>query len=187
MRSLAVVRAGHAPHCAPGAEPPEFDLECPLLSLPAVFQTTVETAPWPGAYLGADPELVFQKRLRFQTFAPFRFATAITPSAPCAWAWPGLAIHATRRIASGPCLWPPCCRCCALRHHVDFTAERAGSRPVGGPSRQCLCLGRVERRQRPGRNGGARGHAGPGHYYGHLHRAPGRGHGQAGVDSAALS
>ena len=48
-----------------GAEPPEFDLECPLLSLPAVFQTTVETAPWPGAYLGADPELVFQKRLQF--------------------------------------------------------------------------------------------------------------------------
>jgi tetratricopeptide (TPR) repeat protein len=65
LRSLAVVRAGLAQTVLLGAEPPEFDLECPLLSLPAVFQTTVETVPWPGAYLGADSELVFQKRLPF--------------------------------------------------------------------------------------------------------------------------
>ena len=73
MRSLAVVRAGHAHTALLGAEPPEFDLECPLLSLPAVFQTTVETAPWPGAYLGADPELVFQKRLQFPDIRPISF------------------------------------------------------------------------------------------------------------------
>ncbi|MGD0734463.1 MAG: tetratricopeptide repeat protein [Terracidiphilus sp.] len=65
MRSLAVVRAGFAQTSQLGAELPEFDLECPLMSLPAVFQTTVETVPWPGAYLGADPELVLQKRLPF--------------------------------------------------------------------------------------------------------------------------
>jgi len=70
MRSLGVVRAELAETALLGAEPPEFDLECPLLSLPAVFGTTPETAPWPGAYLGAEPELVFQKRLRFLNIRP---------------------------------------------------------------------------------------------------------------------
>lgn len=57
MRSLAVVRAGLAETAAMDADAPQFDLECPLLSLPAVFRTTVETVPWEGAYLGADTEL----------------------------------------------------------------------------------------------------------------------------------
>jgi tetratricopeptide (TPR) repeat protein len=64
LRSLAVVRSGLAETALLGAKMPEFDLECPLLSLPAVFETTVETVPWPGAYLGADPEVAIQKRLR---------------------------------------------------------------------------------------------------------------------------
>jgi len=57
MRSLAVVRAGLARTAILGEAPPDFELECPLMSLPAIFGTTVETVPWPGAYLGADPEL----------------------------------------------------------------------------------------------------------------------------------
>ena len=61
MRSLAVVRAGMAETAAIDADLPEFDLECPLLSLPAVFQTTVETVPWEGAYLGADAELAAER------------------------------------------------------------------------------------------------------------------------------
>jgi tetratricopeptide (TPR) repeat protein len=72
MASLAAVRAGQAELALLSARcggPPdfdlEFDLECPLLSLPAVFGTTVETVPWPGAYLGADPELVAEKRVQF--------------------------------------------------------------------------------------------------------------------------
>jgi len=66
LRSLAVVRAGLAkvvpldPH-QPG-NGIDFDLECPLMSLPAVFATTVATVPWPGAYLGADPALAHLKR-----------------------------------------------------------------------------------------------------------------------------
>ncbi|MGA2167034.1 MAG: tetratricopeptide repeat protein [Terracidiphilus sp.] len=64
MRSLAVLRAGYAETALLGAKPPDFDLECPLLSLPAVFGTTVDTVPWPGAYLGADLELALQKRVR---------------------------------------------------------------------------------------------------------------------------
>jgi hypothetical protein len=65
MQSLAAVRAGLAETALLGATPPEFDLECPLLSLPAVFGTIVETVPWPGAYLGADPELALKKRMEF--------------------------------------------------------------------------------------------------------------------------
>lgn len=64
MASLAVVRAGLAKTALLGASLPEFDLECPLLSLPAIFGTTIETVPWPGAYLGADPALAFEKRMR---------------------------------------------------------------------------------------------------------------------------
>jgi tetratricopeptide (TPR) repeat protein len=64
MRSLAAARAGQVETAVLGAKPPEFDLECPLMSLPAVFGTTVETVPWAGAYLGADGELATEKRLR---------------------------------------------------------------------------------------------------------------------------
>jgi hypothetical protein len=65
MASLAPVRAGQAQIVLLGAKPPDFDVECPLLSLPAVFGTTVESVPWPGAYLVADPELVAEKRVLF--------------------------------------------------------------------------------------------------------------------------
>jgi len=64
MRSLPVVRAGLAETGVLGTEQ-QFDCECPLLSLPAVFGTTVETVPWPGAYLSADPELAQEKRAEF--------------------------------------------------------------------------------------------------------------------------
>jgi tetratricopeptide (TPR) repeat protein len=62
MASLPVVRAGHAETAVLGASPPGFDLECPLMSLPAVFGTKVETVPWPGAYLGGDLGLAVEKR-----------------------------------------------------------------------------------------------------------------------------
>jgi len=65
LRSLAVVRSGQAETALLGAEPPQFDMECPLMSLPAVFETTLDTVPWPGAYLGIDPESAFAKRRQF--------------------------------------------------------------------------------------------------------------------------
>jgi len=57
MQSLAVVRVGLAKTSELGADPPQFDLECPLLSLPAVFRTSIDTVPWEGAYLGPDAEV----------------------------------------------------------------------------------------------------------------------------------
>jgi hypothetical protein len=64
VRSLAAVRAGFAETAVLGADP-TFDLECPLLSLPALFGTKVETVPWEGAYLGADAELAAEKLAQF--------------------------------------------------------------------------------------------------------------------------
>jgi hypothetical protein len=54
MESLAAVRDGHAVIAVQGSAPAEFDLECPLMSLPAVFGTTTDTVPWTGAYLGSS-------------------------------------------------------------------------------------------------------------------------------------
>jgi tetratricopeptide (TPR) repeat protein len=67
LRSLAVVRAGLAQVRLLGAPRRDFDLECPLMSLPAVFSTTVETVPWSGAYLGADPEDIDARRTQFSS------------------------------------------------------------------------------------------------------------------------
>lgn len=36
---------------------PLFDYHLPMLSFPAVFETDIDTVPWSGAYLKADPEL----------------------------------------------------------------------------------------------------------------------------------
>jgi tetratricopeptide (TPR) repeat protein len=68
-RSLAVVRSGLAQTAVLGTDP-EFDLECPLPSLPAVFRTSIESVPWEGAYLGANAELAAEKLALFPS-APF--------------------------------------------------------------------------------------------------------------------
>jgi tetratricopeptide (TPR) repeat protein len=47
-----------------GQVPPPFDLQCPLMSLPAVFGTTLETIPADCPYLVADPEAVSAWRAR---------------------------------------------------------------------------------------------------------------------------
>jgi Tfp pilus assembly protein PilF len=43
-----------------GEQLPAFDVHCPLLTLPLVFKTTVETIPASGPYLRAEPELAEQ-------------------------------------------------------------------------------------------------------------------------------
>jgi hypothetical protein len=70
MESLAVVETGLAEIAELGTEPQPFDLECPLLSLPAVFGAAVDKVPWAGAYLGADPKLAAEKRARFPSVRP---------------------------------------------------------------------------------------------------------------------
>jgi tetratricopeptide (TPR) repeat protein len=69
MRSLAAAKAGLVEIARLGEANSDaripFDLECPLMSLPAVFGTTVDTVPWPGAYLEADPEEAREKLRHF--------------------------------------------------------------------------------------------------------------------------
>ncbi|MDE3201942.1 MAG: tetratricopeptide repeat protein [Acidobacteriota bacterium] len=57
MRSLAVVRTGQAVVAPLGKEPPAFNVECPLMSLPAVFGTLPDEVPWAGPYLAAEEAL----------------------------------------------------------------------------------------------------------------------------------
>lgn len=70
LRSLAAVRAGLAQVRLLGAPINDYDLECPLMSLPAVFSTGIETVPWSGAYLGADTDEICEKRAHFQIMNP---------------------------------------------------------------------------------------------------------------------
>jgi len=64
LETLAVVRGGEARIVPATAKPTEFDVECSLMSLPAVFHTTVETVPWPGPYLGTEARAAKEKRNR---------------------------------------------------------------------------------------------------------------------------
>ena len=69
MRSLATVRAGLAESAVLGLKRDDFAWECPLMSLPAAFRTTIETVPWRGAYLGADAKLTATKRAQIPSEA----------------------------------------------------------------------------------------------------------------------
>jgi tetratricopeptide (TPR) repeat protein len=66
IHSLAAVQEGRAQVAQLGIAPPEFDLECPLMSLPAVFGTTVETVPWFGPYLEVEPALTAKQEAKFR-------------------------------------------------------------------------------------------------------------------------
>jgi tetratricopeptide (TPR) repeat protein len=70
LQSLAVIRSGLAQTSILGEAAPPFDFECPLLSLPAVFRTTVDSVPWTGAYLGADPAMTREKRMLLEAVCP---------------------------------------------------------------------------------------------------------------------
>ena len=70
MRSLPAARSGLVEIARLGAEVPEFDLECPLMSLPSVFGTTVDKVPWSGAYLGAELAATQEKRRQFSNKNP---------------------------------------------------------------------------------------------------------------------
>jgi len=55
-----------------GDELPTFDVQSPLMSLPRVFKTAIETIPANGPYLFADPALINHWRERVAEFRGFR-------------------------------------------------------------------------------------------------------------------
>lgn len=73
-----------------GAPLPSFDCHCPLLSLPMVFATRLETIPWPGAYLAPDPARVALWRERLGEPTGLRVGLA----------WSGSAVHGQDRTRS---------------------------------------------------------------------------------------
>jgi tetratricopeptide (TPR) repeat protein len=72
LRSLDVIRSGRASTAILGVHQKQekFDLECPLLSLPAAFHTTLENVPSPVPYLLADPATIEEKRAAFPSLRP---------------------------------------------------------------------------------------------------------------------
>jgi len=70
LASLAAVRAGLAQVCSLDAPQPDHDLECPLMSLPAVFSTGLDTVPWGGPYLGADRGEIQSRLAQFPSRSP---------------------------------------------------------------------------------------------------------------------
>lgn len=54
------------------SELPPFDVHCPLMSLPHVFGTTVETVPAEAPYLRADPQRIEMWRGRLEAWPGFR-------------------------------------------------------------------------------------------------------------------
>lgn len=103
VESLAVVRSGQAEAAVLGGEPPQFNLECPLMSLPAVFGTTVETVPETGTYLSADPRLIATRR-------SFLSAPGSGPRIGLAWAGN---LRYKAETCNAPRASKPSCRCCA--------------------------------------------------------------------------
>lgn len=63
------------------SELPPFDVHCPLMSLPQVFGTTVETIPADAPYLHADPQRVEMWRDRLDAWPGFRIGVCWQGSA----------------------------------------------------------------------------------------------------------
>ena len=58
LKELMGSLAGHSEVIASGAVLPEFDVQCPLLSLPLAFKTSIETIPSRAPYLMASSQRV---------------------------------------------------------------------------------------------------------------------------------
>src|SRR5262249_24568115 len=91
MALLARV-AGVAGVFARGAPLPDFDVHCPLASLPRALRTESATIPSDVPYLSADPERIEKWRARIEAL----------PSPRVAIAWAGSTGHANDRNRSVP-------------------------------------------------------------------------------------
>jgi tetratricopeptide (TPR) repeat protein len=65
-------QSGYRNLIARGSPLPAFDVHAPLLSLPGILETTLETIPAEVPYLSAKPELVEAWRLRLAEWPEFR-------------------------------------------------------------------------------------------------------------------
>jgi tetratricopeptide (TPR) repeat protein len=85
-----LLRSGNGQVVAQGEQLPDFDLHCPLLSLPLAFDTRLETVPASIPYIAAPPE-------RAAAWVP-RLGRSVRPRIGIAWA--GYAGHGNDRNRS---------------------------------------------------------------------------------------
>jgi tetratricopeptide (TPR) repeat protein len=78
--------------CEQNREPAAFDVWSPLLSVPGLLSTTIETIPAPGPYLFASPKLVERWRRYLSRFKGFKVGIC----------WQGSSGHSADRYRSVP-------------------------------------------------------------------------------------
>jgi tetratricopeptide (TPR) repeat protein len=69
-----------------GARLPAFTHHCPLMSLPAIFQTTLETVPSPIPYLQSDPEQAQSRAVELANLGAPPLSSTIGPLIGLNWA-----------------------------------------------------------------------------------------------------
>jgi Flp pilus assembly protein TadD len=77
---------------APGAKPPAFDVHCPLMSLPLIFGTTIQTIPVPIPYVVAEPGRLLHWEQRLGARPPRRVGLV----------WRGNPLHDADAVRSMP-------------------------------------------------------------------------------------
>jgi hypothetical protein len=78
--------------CEENAEPADFDVWSPLVSVPGLVGTTIETIPTPGPYLLASPKLVERWKRYLGRFKGFKVGIC----------WQGSPVHVADRYRSIP-------------------------------------------------------------------------------------
>ncbi|HEV3136535.1 MAG TPA: tetratricopeptide repeat protein [Pirellulales bacterium] len=87
--------SGFGPLVGRGSALPRFDVQIPLLSLPGLFQTTLETVPAEIPYLAADPNLTAKWHERLESYDGFKVGIA----------WQGSPAYAEDHYRSMPLSW----------------------------------------------------------------------------------
>jgi hypothetical protein len=86
---------------AEGAEPPPFDVQAPLMSLPLLLGTTVETVPADVPYLSAEPARVERWRARLDALPGFKVEVVWQGNPHFSWdRWRSFPLHALAPLAA---------------------------------------------------------------------------------------
>jgi tetratricopeptide (TPR) repeat protein len=78
LRRLLGTLSSDTEVAASGGALPAFDVHLPLMSLPRIFSTTMQTIPFPQGYLSADAEAVAKWKARVQNAAPAQLRIGIS-------------------------------------------------------------------------------------------------------------
>ncbi len=120
LKSLVQGVGGVSQAVAQGETLPPFAAHVPLIRFPFVFGTTLDTIPWQGPYIGADPERIAEWRARVETGDEARLKVGLV--------WAGNPRHVADRQRS--------ITLDALSPLAQATGVRFYSLQKGGPARE---------------------------------------------------